>query len=78
MSNDFRSPCGCVIHIIKWSAKTHMASVKSCPLHKAAKDLLKVAEIVLANIGALGAGFQVNWSEVSDMAKRAIAKAEGR
>jgi len=68
------SGCGCEI----LSYRKAGAMFRMCAMHKAAEDLLKVAEIVLANIGALDAGFQVNWSEVSDMAKRAIAKAEGR
>jgi hypothetical protein len=37
---NFKSQCGCEIHIIKWSSKTEMASVKSCPLHKSANKLL--------------------------------------
>ena len=35
--------CGCEIHVIKWSSKANSVTMQSCPLHKAAKDLLEAA-----------------------------------
>lgn len=40
VQKDFTAACGCEIHLIKWSSKRDICSVKNCPLHKAAPKLL--------------------------------------
>lgn len=72
VQKDFKAPCGCEIHIIKWSSQRDIASVKSCPLHKAAPELLAALESI------------VNCPDYNDIhthqlldAKAAIKKAKG-
>lgn len=40
VTTEFTADCGCVAHLIKWSSKRNLFSMKNCPLHKAAPELL--------------------------------------
>jgi len=83
MSGEYKSDCGCKIHVIKWSTKTKMVSVKHCPMHKAAPDLLEACKQSLVEINdACNKDEAINQSGSVGNAVRilqaAISKAEGR
>ena len=40
MAGEYKSACGCKIHVAQWTAKRKVVTQESCPLHKAAPDLL--------------------------------------
>lgn len=33
--SDFKAQCGCAIHVVQWTSKRKIASVKYCETHKA-------------------------------------------
>lgn len=70
MSKEYVSDCGCVIHVIQWSAKRKVITRKSCPLHKAAEELLQFAKNVLA--------VDIPSHYLHAAAEQLIAKAEGK
>lgn len=47
MARDYKSDCGCVIHLIKWTAKANVLTVKHCPLHKAAPLLYAACKLAM-------------------------------
>lgn len=72
--SDFKAHCGCTIHVVQWTSKRKIASVKHCSLHGAAKELLEVAKNLRSSV----------ISECGDCgdcgackAREVIAKAEG-
>jgi hypothetical protein len=44
MAGEYKSACGCKIHVIQWSAKRKVVTQESCSLHKAASVLLAAAK----------------------------------
>ena len=45
--SEFKSQCGCEIHVIQWSSKRKIASVKYCQRHKAGDTGIALAKSVL-------------------------------
>ena len=50
MAGEYKSPCGCVIHIAQRTAKRKVVSQQSCPLHKHANDLQEALFLLLSMI----------------------------
>jgi len=48
MAGEYKAACGCRIHVAQWTAKRKVVSQESCPLHKAAPDLLKALKRIRA------------------------------
>ena len=71
----FKTNCGCKIHVIKWSAKANSITVKSCPLHKHAKELLEAARAVEPLV--VGALAFVDCKKQLSALQSAIAKTAG-
>jgi len=46
MAGEYKATCGCKIHVAQWTAKRKVVSQESCPLHKAAPELLAAAKAV--------------------------------
>ena len=44
MAGEYKATCGCKIHVAQWTLKRKVVSQESCPLHKAAKELLDAAK----------------------------------
>jgi hypothetical protein len=44
LAGDYKAPCGCEIHVIRWSSSRNVVSQKSCALHKAAPELLQACQ----------------------------------
>ena len=74
MSNQYKAPCGCVIHLIQWSTKRKLVSTKWCTLHGSAKDLLSACKELLPEGWDDGA---MDHMPGVKKARLAIAKAEG-
>lgn len=51
--SEYKSGCGCVIHVIQWSSKRKVVTVKNCPLHKHASDLLAALKEMAEFYGAM-------------------------
>ena len=47
MAGEYRSSCGCKIHVAQWTAKRKIVSQESCAIHKNARELLRAAEAIL-------------------------------
>jgi HJR/Mrr/RecB family endonuclease len=39
MAGEYKSACGCKIHVAQWTAKRKVVTQESCPLHKAAPKM---------------------------------------
>jgi hypothetical protein len=74
MSNEYKAPCGCVIHVIQWYTKRKVVSTKWCALHSSAKDLLSACKTLLPE--GWNDGVMDHMPGVKK-ARLAIAKAEG-
>lgn len=70
MADEYKSQCGCVIHVAQWTSKRKIVTQKSCSLHLAAADLLEACK----SISKDGADWLSD--EASAMLSKAIAKAE--
>lgn len=46
MSGEYKSACGCKIHVAQWTAKRKVVTQESCPLHKAAPELLEALKTI--------------------------------
>lgn len=58
--SDFKSQCGCEIHVTQWSSKRKIASVKNCPLHKSAPALREALKEAIAAIQVFhGPGWEI-------------------
>jgi hypothetical protein len=75
MGSNYKAPCGCEIHVIKWSSKRKVVSQKSCALHLAAADLLTACKALLPS--GWDDGVMDHMPGVK-IARLAIAKAEGK
>lgn len=42
--SEFRSQCGCEIHVAQWTSKRKIASVQQCPMHKSAEEMCRTLE----------------------------------
>lgn len=46
MAGEYKSPCGCTIHVAQWTAKRKIVSQMRCTFHKqaeaVARELLKI------------------------------------
>lgn len=42
MAGEYKSPCGCTIHVAQWTSNRKVVSVKNCPMHKHAEDMVKL------------------------------------
>ena len=77
MSGDYKADCGCVIHFIQWTSKRKVATQKSCPLHKNAKELLDICNKIRS--AAMNLNHLCNVpSDLYDPLVAAINKAEGK
>jgi hypothetical protein len=47
MADEYKAQCGCKIHVAQWTAKRKVVTQESCPLHKAARELLRVLKVAL-------------------------------
>lgn len=45
--SEYKSSCGCAIHVAQWTAKRKVVTQKSCPLHKNAPELLSALKALL-------------------------------
>lgn len=50
MSDEYKSTCGCKIHVAQWTAKRKVVSQESCAVHKNAIELLRAAEAILPDL----------------------------
>ena len=74
----FKSQCGCEIHVIQWTSKRQIASVKQCSLHKAAPKLLKAAKSLLSLAEAnVPDGHYTEHQQIGE-ARRVIEEAEAK
>jgi hypothetical protein len=76
----FKTNCGCEIHVIKWSAKANSVTVKNCPLHKSASELLDKCKQLVYQLEfhiEHNNDFGADRQRVSE-AQEIIARAEGR
>ena len=78
--SEFEAPCGCEIHVAQWTSKRKIASVKNCPLHKSASELLKAckAALIVCSYADDGRIVSPETEEAERLLKSAIGKAEGR
>lgn len=53
MSQNYKSPCGCEIHVIKWTARSKSVSVKSCPMHKNAGAAIELIRKTFKTSGSI-------------------------
>jgi hypothetical protein len=74
MAGEYKSACGCVIHVAQWTSKRKVVTQKSCPLHKAAPDLLHALKTLLPEGWDDGTMDHMRGVQI---AREAIAKAEG-
>ena len=51
--SEYKSQCGCKIHVAQWTSKRKLVSVKQCPLHKAAPALLEACKAALAMMDSM-------------------------
>lgn len=56
--SEYKSQCGCNIHVAQWTAKRKLVSVKQCPLHKAAPALLEACKAAYSHIEELREAWQ--------------------
>lgn len=74
---NYKANCGCEIHIVKWNYKTEVASVKHCPLHKAAGDLLEACKAIFDSFQHFHTSDEPKITAFQKLTE-AIVKAEGR
>lgn len=67
--SEYKSSCGCKIHVAQWTSKRKLVSVKQCSLHRAAPALLSACKLAL---GAFERNDCIDWNVLS----QAIAGAE--
>ena len=72
MAGEYKATCGCKIHVMQWSTKRKIVTQESCPLHKAAPDLLEALQNAKAMLRPETP--RELWEEI----ETAIAKAEGQ
>jgi hypothetical protein len=39
VAGEYKSACGCKIHVAQWTAKRKIVTQESCPMHKSAPDM---------------------------------------
>ena len=86
MAGEYKAPCGCKIHVIQWTAKRKVVTQESCPLHKAASELLAALKDMFKAADEIAEEFiknkrAANWGIINNAylkADAAISKAEGK
>lgn len=78
MSGEYKSSCGCRIHVIQWTSKHKVVTQESCPLHKHAKELLDALRKCRYRLGQLAGPKDDDANRAVLTADTTIAKAEGR
>jgi len=75
MAGEYKAPCGCKIHVAQWTAKRKVVTQESCPIHKAAPDMLKALKALLPKGWDTGT---MDHMPGVKLAREAIAKATGQ
>ena len=77
MSGEYKSPCGCVLHVIQWTSRRKVITQTSCPLHKHAKELLDMCWELRTQAMELQSIVNIP-PKLYDRLCSVISKAEGR
>lgn len=77
MSGEYKTACGCKIHVTQWTSKQKLVSQESCPLHKNAAVLLAALKALMPKGEAWRDGTMDHMPGIKQ-ARLAIALAEPR
>jgi hypothetical protein len=73
--SEYKSQCGCEIHVAQWTTKRKIVSVKYCSLHKSAGLLLQSLKYARSFIRGNGCA-EISCPETVNELDRVIALAE--
>ncbi len=73
-SIEYKCPCGCTLHVIKWTSKRRVITQKSCPMHLSAPEGLALARRVVEREEKGGDRVQ-SWAGIVAAARALIQKA---